>query len=403
MSKSSFMPAKGEAISWIDATAIISATTIGAGILALPIALCPFGTLGSALFLLAVGGLSLAAALLLAEMLMRTDGGTHLPSLADAYLGKPGVALIFAGTLIYIYGSLTAYLIAGGALANSLSGGSIPNYVGTLAYFAVVTAIVYGGARMVKGAEKASLAVLLILSLIVTALALPYSGFVDATAGIGEIPAAFGVVLFACFVHEVIPSVRKRMRRDPRGFIKALIAGSAIPLALYIIWTVVLIGAIPQPLLAAAGTAGQPATVPLGIVAGALVVLLGSLFAVFSTASSYVGASFGLVDAFRDLFGDMHQRLGKELALLFSVLPPLYVAIESPLGFVKALEIAGIYGGGLAIGIVIPLAYFVARRKGRRKPEFSLPFPLGEIIAAIVLGVTLAMLIYETWSLLIGT
>ncbi len=394
--------ANGEAISWVDGAGIVTATTIGAGILALPIALYSFGTLGATLILLSVGLLGLAAAFLLAEMLMRTDGVTHLPSLVDAYLGKPGLALIFAGTLVYIYGALTAYLIAGGALAESLSGGRVPSYVGTLAYFAIVTAIVHGGAGVVKGAEKASLVVLLVLSLLIIALALPHSGLVAGTAGVEDIPAAFGVVLFACFAHEVIPSVRNRMRKDVRGFIKALIVGAAIPVALYIAWTAVFIGAIPGPLLAAAGVAGQPATVPLGIVAGSLAILLGSMFAVFSTGSSYVGSSFGLVDVFTDLFGDIHRRLGKELALLFSVLPPLYVAVEAPHGFVKALEIAGIYGGGVAIGIVVPLAYLVARRKGRRKPEFSIPSPLGEILAVVLFGVTLAMLIYETYSLLSG-
>ncbi len=394
--------ARGEAVSWVDAAAMITATTIGAGILALPIALYSFGTLGAALILLSVGLLSLVASFLLAELLMRTDGVTHLPSLVDTYLGKPGLALVFAGILIYIYGALTAYLIAGGALAEALSNGRIPSYVGTLAYFAIVTAVVHGGARMVKGAEKASLVVLLVLSLLIAALALPHSGLVAGTAGAGEIPAAFGVTLFAFFAHEIIPSVRNMMGRNKRGLIKALVVGTAIPIVLYIVWTVVLMGAIPQPLLEAAGAAGQPATVPLGIVAGSLAILLGSVFAVFATGGSYVGTSFGLVDVFRDLFYDIHRRIGKNLALLFSVLPPLYVAVESPHGFVKALEIAGIYGGGVAIGIVIPLAYLVARRKGRRKPEFSLPSPLGEVLAALLLGVTLAMLIYETYSLLSG-
>ncbi len=391
-----------ETLSWWDAAGMITATTIGAGILALPITLYPFGTFGAALFLVMVGLLSFTAALLLAEAMMRTEKVAHLPSLVGEYLGNPGVALVFVGTLIYMYGALTGYLIAGGALANSLSGGRIPNYVGTLAYFVIATAIVHGGIGAIKGAERTALAALALFSLLIIALALPHSGLLSPSAGPEAVPAAFGIVLFACFGHEVIPSVRKRMVGNPRGFIKALIVGTTVPIMLYLVWTVVLVGAIPGPLLAAAGIAGQPATVPLGIVAGSLAVLLGSAFAVFSTGSSFVGSALSLVDVYRDMLAKAGVRMGRELALLFSVLPPLYIAVESPYAFMKALEIAGIYGGGIAIGIAIPAAYLVARRKGRRKPEFFLPSPLGGILAALLVGITIAMLIYETYSLLSG-
>lgn len=389
-----------KSLSWIDATAVIAATTVGAGILALPIALSAFGTYGSALFLAVMGVLSLAAALMVAEALMRTDGGVHFPALVGRYLGRWGGALTFAGLAIYVYGSLTAYLIAGGALANALSGGAVPNWLGSVAYFAALTGIVYAGTKAVRGSEDASTVIVIVLAAAVIALALPFSGTVNATAAVADVPPAFGVVLFAYFAHEVIPSVRRRMGGDWRGLLKALALGTLIPAVLYVAWTVVIIGAVPHPLLVEAGANGQPATVPLGIVAGGLVALIGGVFAVFSMGSSYVGACFALADMFADLLASMKVRAGRWAAVALSVLPALALALLRPHSFVEMLELAGIYGGGLAIGIIVPLAYLAARRHGARKPEFSLPSPLAEVCAAALLGVTLAMLVYETWTLL---
>jgi len=391
-----------ESLSWLDATGMITATTIGAGILALPIALYPFGTLGAALLLLAAAGLSLAASLLITEALMRTDHQAHFPALVDRHLGPWGCALVTASLAAYIYGALAAYVISGGALLEAWSGGAVPNWAGEIIYFAALALVVYGGMGVVKRAEEASSLAIAALALLISALALPHFAMAQGSAGAAAIPGVFGLVLFAFFGHSIIPSLRMRMGRDWRGLLRALLLGTALVAVIYIAWTTAIAGAVPGGLLAAAGASGQPATIPLGAVVGPVAILLGGIFALFSTGSSYVGSCFSLVDIFRDEFHELHRRIGKGAALMLSALPPLALALLMPHGFVKVLELAGLYGGGIAIGVVAPITYLAARRHGRREPEFSIPAPLGEILASLLLGVTLAMLIYETWSLLSG-
>ena len=63
--------------------------------------------------------------------------------------------------------------------------------------------------------------------------------------------------------------------------------------------------------------AGQPSTIPLGLLLGGTIIVLGSVFAAFSTRTSYV--RFGI--SLKDSFGDLARQRGHTISGLTLIRP----------------------------------------------------------------------------------
>ena len=356
-------------ISTIKGVFVFAATIIGAGILALPVAAAKTGFFPMLLILLIVGAISVFSALYIGETVINTKGDHHLPSLAREYLGVSGFAIMIAGIVIYIYGALVGYLAAGGQLFYSLSNGKIPVSAGVLIYCAAGSLIIHFGLKIMSRVETYLFSAMLIL--IGTVIALTLRNI--------QIPLllethwrdtlnVFGVVLFAYVGHSVIPSIARGLKKH-EDINRISIWGVLIPLLLYVVWCFAVMGTVPktagldQPSLAGAKIAGQPATIPLGLIVGGSVVLLGNLFAVLSTMTSYIGFGFSLKEAYVDVAAEMHQKISPWAVTLLVVIPPLVIALFKPEVFVHALDIAGTYGGGVFVGILPVLMVLSSRKK----------------------------------------
>jgi amino acid permease len=178
---------------------------------------------------------------------------------------------------------------------------------------------------------------------------------------------------------------------------KVAIWGVLIPLSLYVIWSIVVIGVVPKEYLVVAKSAGQPATIPLGFIAGSSIALLGSVFAVLSTMTSYIGFGFSLKEVYHDTAGAFNQRLRPFHATGLVVFPPLLITLLKPGAFIKALDIAGTYGGGLFVGI-LPVLIVLKSRKDAGKQRYSTWG--GKWMPYIVLAIYLIGIAYATLKLL---
>jgi tyrosine-specific transport protein len=390
-------------INTIKGVFVFAATIIGAGILALPVAAATTGLLPMLLILLVVGTVSVFSALYIAETVINTTGDHHLPSLAREHLGNTGFAVMISGIVIYIYGALVGYLAAGGQLFHSLSNGKIPVSAGILIYCAVGSLIVHFGLKIMSRVETYLFSAMLILIGIVIALTLPNIKIpLLLETHWNDTLNIFGVVLFAYVGHSVIPSIARGLKKQ--GDINRIsIWGVLIPLLLYVVWCFIVIGAVPKtalegrPSLANAKIAGQPATIPLGLIVGGSVILLGNLFAVLSTMTSYIGFGFSLKEAYVDVAAAMHRKISPPAATLVVVIPPLVIALFKPESFVNALDIAGTYGGGLFVGILPVLMVLKSRRKIKTIKQMTWG---GKWMPYIVLIIYLVGMFYGTMKLI---
>ena len=224
---------------------LFASTIVGAGILALPVVASHAGFFPSRGHARGhCGGVDVFG-FYIAESVLAHDEELHLPSLAERHLGKWGLAAMLLATAIYIYGALVGYLAAGGQIFHALSGGAIPIWLGTLIYFLIGSAILHKGMALVGKINSFLMYVMLTLLGILIAIAAPHiqvpfllrsdwSSIID----------VFGVVLFAYLGHSVIPSIASKLTSKKRIALVVSI-GIALPCALYLLWSLVVLGAVP--------------------------------------------------------------------------------------------------------------------------------------------------------------
>jgi len=330
------------------------------------------------------------------------DEELHLPSLAERHLGKWGLAAMLLATAIYIYGALVGYLAAGGQIFHALSGGAIPIWLGTLIYFLIGSAILHKGMALVGKINSFLMYVMLTLLGILIAIAAPHiqvpfllrsdwSSIID----------VFGVVLFAYLGHSVIPSIASKLTSKKRIALVVSI-GIALPCALYLLWSLVVLGAVPATSsngvsLSEAQAAGEPSTIPLGLLLGGSVILLGNAFAALSTLTSYMGFGVSLKDSYADLASQRRRDISGWTLTALVVGPPLLVALMLPGAFVTMLDIAGTFGGGLFVGILPVLIVLRVRRQHTPRPFTTWG---GAPVPYLVLGIYAVGMIYTAVRLL---
>ncbi|MBN1285740.1 MAG: hypothetical protein JXB47_10105 [Anaerolineae bacterium] len=294
------------------AFALTLTETVGAGILALPIALAGVGPLAGLALIVILGLVNVFTIALIAESLARSGtvrlGGGFIGSVVGDYLGSIGSVVLSMGVLLICVIALIAYLIGFGSTLEDAT--SLPAELWVLLLFGVQF---YFLRRESLGATVASALVVgltnIVLVLLLSALALPYvkpeyltygpfrEGFVfDASI----LRLIFGVLLAAFFGHLSISNCAHTVLQQ-NGGARALIWGSAsgigVAVLLYGVWTVCVNGAVaPEILGAEAGTA----LTPLAAVAGPVVHLLGGIFVVLAMGMASIHFSLGLFNLTRE-------------------------------------------------------------------------------------------------------
>jgi amino acid permease len=296
------------------AYALTVTATVGAGILALPIALAGVGPIFGVILLLVLGLVNILTITGNTEAIARNGSirydSSFMGRLVGDYLGKTGMLVLSATLLVKITFSLAAFYIGVATTLTDAIGGS------AMLWAALIFVIgFYFLRRESLDATIASAMVIgainIALILIISFLTLPYVRlenlqYVNVPLLNGQpvdtsiFTLIFGVVLAAYFGHTAAANAAKVvLRRDPSG--KALIWGNIAALAtamgLYILWVVAVNGSISADVLAA--TSGT-ALIPLADVVGPVVIVLGTLFVILGMGMITIHLSLALFNQIRE-------------------------------------------------------------------------------------------------------
>ncbi|MDU1270761.1 MAG: tyrosine transporter TyrP [Escherichia coli] len=313
---------------------IVAGTTIGAGMLAMPLAAAGVGFSVTLILLIGLWALMCYTALLLLEVYQHVPADTGLGTLAKRYLGRYGQWLTGFSMMFLMYALTAAYISgAGELLASSISdwtGISMSATAGVLLF-----TFVAGGVVCV-GTSKVNL------------LTLP----LQQGLALSAIP-----VIFTSFgFHGSVPSIVSYMDGNVRKLRWVFITGSAIPLVAYIFWQVATLGSIDSTTFMGllANHAGLNGLLQAlrEMVASPHVELAVHLFADLALATSFLGVALGLFDYLADLFQRSNTVGGRLQTGAITFLPPLAFALFYPRGFVMALGYAGVALAVLAL--IIP-------------------------------------------------
>ncbi|MGR4050150.1 tyrosine transporter TyrP [Kosakonia cowanii] len=380
---------------------IVAGTTIGAGMLAMPLAAAGVGfatTLGLLFILWAV---MCYTALLLLEVYQHVPAETGLGSLAQRYLGRCG-ELITGFSMMFLMYALTAAYISGAGelLASSISewfNVSLSSSAGVLIFTLVAGGVVCIGTSLVDLFNRFLFSAKILFLLIMLALLMPHvhqANLLTMPLEKGLALSALPVIFTSFGFHGSVPSIVSYMGGNIRQLRKVFIIGSAIPLVAYIFWQLATLGSIDSHtfmgLLASQSGLNGLLQALREVVASAHVELAIHLFADLALATSFLGVSLGLFDYLADLFRRRNSASGRLQTGIITFLPPLAFALFYPRGFVMALGYAGVALAVLALLLPSMLAWQSRKhhsQSGYRvrggKPALCLIFACGIAIITI--------------------
>ncbi|HDH0827592.1 TPA: tyrosine transporter TyrP [Klebsiella oxytoca] len=339
---------------------IVAGTTIGAGMLAMPLASAGVGFGVTLALLITLWALMCYTALLLLEVYQHVPADMGLGSLAARYLGRYGQWATGFCMLFLLYALTAAYISgAGELLASSLNqwlDWTLPPASGVLIFTAIGGTVVCIGTSLVDLFNRFLFSAKIIFLAIMLALLLPHIHQINLLT----LPLQQGLALSAIPViftsfgfHGSIPSIVSYLGGDIRKLRRVFIIGSFIPLVAYIFWQLATLGSIDSPAFTAllaqnAGLNGLLEAIR-EVVASSHVELAVHLFADLALATSFLGVALGLFDYLADLFQRQNSAGGRLQSGLITFLPPLAFALFYPRGFVMALGYAGVALAVLAL------------------------------------------------------
>ena len=343
---------------FFPALAVLAGTAIGAGYLGIPYVIAKSGFFPGIILMIFIALFMLLTMLYLGEVLLRTRGNHQLTGYCEKYLGKFGKILMFFSMIFGIYSALAAYLLAEGkSLSYVLIGSFDYTLAFSLLFWVVMAGLTYIGLRALKKYEKIGM---LLVLLTLVAIAVFFSGKVNLENlnyfNTNYFFLPFGVIMFSFLAFSAMPEVERVLLGKENLMKRVIILGMLIPLAVYIIFTFVLVGNFGMKV-------PEIATLALG--------RFFSVLAVLTMFTAFFVLTIAIRDMFRFDFG-----LGRFKGWLFAILIPLILFLPiyffELASFVEILSISGIVSGGLA-GILILLMNKKAKKEGNRKPEYSLP------------------------------
>ena len=345
---------------FLEAVATLIGATMGAGMLGIPYVIAKSGTAVGLAHIIIIGTAVILINLMVGEVATRTRGNHQLTGYARKYLGVTGKRLMALTMAAGIYGALLAYLIGAGTALNAIWP-QLPPIAGSLAFFAIASAIIYLGLEAVEKSELLLAFLTLTVITILIAAAITSSKFSAANFTITNFGNSFmpyGVVLFAFLGAVAIPEMKEELGKNKALLKKAIIIGGIVPIVLYSLFTIAVIG------ISGASTS-QIATVDLGARLGYIRAIFANLFAVLAMSTSFIALGLALNEMYA-----YDYKLHRNAAWILTCIVPLAAFLFGVKSFVAVIGIAGAVAGGTEGILLIKMHSKAQAKKTGIKPAY---------------------------------
>ncbi|MGY5613574.1 aromatic amino acid transport family protein [Vibrio brasiliensis] len=344
----------------LGSTLIIAGTTIGAGMLALPLASAGIGFTTSLIIMIALWALMAYTALLMIEVHQHADQDATLHTLANQFLGIKGKWVASFAMMFLFYALCAAYIAGGGAQfaerIATFSGVEVSPTTSTVLFTLLVAAVVTIGTATVDKVNRVLFSIKIIAMVMVLTFLAPNvteSYLLSMPVEQGLVIAAIPVIFTSFGFHGSIPAIVNYLDGHTPSLRKAILVGSAIPLVIYVFWQVVTLGVVNQSqLLENQGLSSLISTLATTVHRSNLAQTIG-IFADLALLTSFLGVSLGLFEFLGDKINKSGNGASRVLVGLVTFLPPMGFALFYPQGFIAALGYAAIALVVLAIFLPI--------------------------------------------------
>ncbi len=353
-------------IKTLNSALLVVGTSIGAGMLGLPVETGRGGLFFSIALLLINWAIMTFTALLLVELLVRFKKRVNFISLSDKILG-PSFKIVTFAVYIGLFLSLTlAYTKGGGIFITDLFT-QIPLFIGSIIFLAIFVPLIIFGPKILGLANTAltiglffSFAVLVGLG--ITKITKNYLFFFDWKLALYSWPmfiTSFGF-------HSVLPSIGSYLNYKKKNLRIAVIGGTSITLIVYLAWQLIVLGNVPidgQNSLTSALALDQTAITPLrAYLKSPFLDFFAEMFYFTALSTSFLGVGLGLIDFLLDSFR-ISAKLTNRILLALLLYLPAWAIVQTE---VRIFYISLKYGAGIActyLLILLPILLYVRHKK----------------------------------------
>ncbi|KTD74746.1 amino acid permease [Legionella waltersii] len=385
---------------------LIVGTSIGGGMLALPVANAATGFWQSSLFLLVCWAFMTFGAFFILEANLYLPRGKHMVSMAKATLGDYGLLAAWISYLFLLYTLLSAYISGGADVLNGLLSKinlHLADWQASSLFTLLFGLVVYGGIHWVDMANRALMFGKLAVYLILVVLITPHIDVHYFQQGDYQYIGGAIMILITSFGFAIIvPNLRDYFDDDIKTLRKVIFIGSLIPLICYIAWDAVIIGSLPssgdnglKSLMTNPHTTSALAGLLTDKIQNPIISALFNFFTSICMLTAFLGVSLCLFSFLADglkMRETGHHGFG---LFLLTFLPPLLIVIYYPGAYLYALRYAGVFCIILLLLLPALMCYF-----GRKHYKSSFMVPGGRLSQYAVILVSIGLLIHEFFDLM---
>lgn len=384
---------------------LVVGTTIGAGMLALPVATAQLGFLGSIVLFITCWTLMTTCSFLFLEVNLWLPANSNLISMAGATLGKAGQAIAWVFYLLLLYSIICAYIAGGADLFHYILasiGLPIPMSMSAVLFTFLFGTIVYLGIRVVDYANRSLMfgklgALILLILLIIPFVTAENLGNGEFKHIISPTTISIVTVAFTCMM--IIPSLRVYFKDDVKSLRISILVGTLIPLVCYIAWNMVILGVVPldgapglRGMLHSTNSNSDLVSALETLLQNQHINLLAKFFTSICMATSFLSISLSLSDFLSDGMKVAKQGYGNILVYSATFLPPVLTVLLYPNAFLAGLKYAGISCFILMV-LLPPIMVYVGRYHQAKSGAYTAP--CGKLMLAILIMFGVFMLGFE--------
>lgn len=354
---------------------IILGTCVGAGMLSLPVVaseyniLTAFGLLLTAWLLMTVGALALL------EVNLWLPPATHMITMARKTLGFWGELFTWLSYLFVLYALLCAYIAAVSGVVNGIAGFlnvSLSQFSAVLIGLLPLVIVVTAGLSTIDWVNRGLLVAKLLAFIVAMLLVGRHVNPVWLSQGHWKPELSPILVMVTSFGYAVVlPSLRLYFPENGQKLIRLVYVGSIVPLVIYILWMICILGVLPRQgeySLAMINQHPHTTSALMGSLYQTLktgwVNTLIQFFIAISALTSFLGVALSLTDFLCDGLRWRKQGWQAVAVYVLTFLPPFMVVLWVPGLFIKALSYAGILTLLLLVLLPVGMLYSGRYRTG---------------------------------------
>ncbi len=339
---------------FIGGILLIVGTSIGGGMLALPIATAQTGFLGALILLFGAWVLITFGALLILEVNLWFPQDSNIVSMVRHTLGHTAEIIAWLSYLLLFYCLLAAYIDGGSDVFSLILNYfhiDISRWIAALIFVLFWGAIVFQGIQSIDMVNRVLMFIKLGALIILLLFIIPHVKMASLMFyHSAYLASAITIVITSFGFATIVPSLRSYFNDDVKTLRRIILIGSLIPLFFYTLWIAAIIGEIPMQgnygllwIIHSDQTTAALTESLIFFLNNSWISSLASIFTSICVITSFLGVALCLSDFLADGLKKEKKGWNKLLILCLTFIPPFIMVILDPNLFIEGLSYAGIF------------------------------------------------------------